>query len=137
MDVYVMYCHVTVTIDLSRVGTLIFGHFITTRGYTLQITITKRVVFSVTLFTMFFGSGSNGGRSPSSGFPICLCVSDSQLTVCLQTLSPTRTLLGLTNKDGVNVTLRLAAYRQSVRLGIKPLQTHSQRLFFSSEPLRS
>jgi hypothetical protein len=30
----------------------------------------------------------------------------------------------------VKVTLRLAAYRQTVRLGVKPLETHDQRLFF-------
>jgi hypothetical protein len=35
----------------------------------------------------------------------------------------------------VKVTLRLAAYRQSVRLGVKPLETHDQT-FFSAELLR-
>jgi hypothetical protein len=30
------------------------------------------------------------------------------------------------------VTLRLAVYRQSVRLGVKRLETHNQRLFFFS-----
>jgi hypothetical protein len=34
----------------------------------------------------------------------------------------------------VKVTLRLAVYRQSVRLGVKPLETHYQ-IFFSSELL--
>jgi hypothetical protein len=33
------------------------------------------------------------------------------------------------------VTLRLAVYRQSVRLGVKPLETHDQ-IFFSAELLR-
>jgi hypothetical protein len=28
------------------------------------------------------------------------------------------------------VTLRLAVYRQSVRLGVKPLKTHDQSFFF-------
>jgi hypothetical protein len=37
----------------------------------------------------------------------------------------------------VTVTLRLAVYRQSVRLGAKPLEPHDQRFFFSPEPLRS
>jgi hypothetical protein len=38
----------------------------------------------------------------------------------------------------VKVTLRLAAYRQSVRLGVEPLETHDQRLIlFPIEPLRS
>jgi hypothetical protein len=32
-------------------------------------------------------------------------------------------------KAKVRVTLRLAVYRQSVRLGVKPLETHDQRLF--------
>jgi hypothetical protein len=35
----------------------------------------------------------------------------------------------------VKVTLRLAVYRQSVRLGVKPLETHDQ-IFFSAELLR-
>jgi hypothetical protein len=36
----------------------------------------------------------------------------------------------------VNDTLQLAVYRQSVRLGIKPLEIHDQIFFFSTEPLR-
>jgi hypothetical protein len=36
-------------------------------------------------------------------------------------------------KIKVKVTLRLAVYRQSIRLGIKPLETHDQR-FFLTEP---
>jgi hypothetical protein len=35
-------------------------------------------------------------------------------------------------KVKVKVSLRLAVYRQSVRLGVKPLETHDQR-FFSNE----
>jgi hypothetical protein len=31
----------------------------------------------------------------------------------------------------VKVTLRLAVYRQSLHLGVKPLETHEQRFFFS------
>jgi hypothetical protein len=34
-------------------------------------------------------------------------------------------------KIKVKVTLRLAVYRQSVRLGVKPLETHDQTLFFN------
>jgi hypothetical protein len=38
----------------------------------------------------------------------------------------------------VSVTLRMAAYRKSVRLGAKPLEAHDQRSFyFATEPLRS
>jgi hypothetical protein len=33
-------------------------------------------------------------------------------------------------KAKVKVALRLAVYRQSVRLGVKPLETHDQRCFF-------
>jgi hypothetical protein len=40
-------------------------------------------------------------------------------------------------KVKVRVTLLLAVYRQSVRLGVKPLESHDQRLFFSTERLRS
>jgi hypothetical protein len=36
-----------------------------------------------------------------------------------------------TFKVKVKVTLRLAVYGQSVRLGVKPLETHDQTIFFS------
>jgi hypothetical protein len=36
----------------------------------------------------------------------------------------------------VKVTLRLAVYRQSVRFAAKALETHDQRVFSSTEPLR-
>jgi hypothetical protein len=36
----------------------------------------------------------------------------------------------------VRVTLRLAVYRQSVRLDVKQLETHDQRLFFPKQTLR-
>jgi hypothetical protein len=35
-------------------------------------------------------------------------------------------------KVEVKVTLRLAVYRQSVCLGVKPPETHDQRFFFSN-----
>jgi hypothetical protein len=35
------------------------------------------------------------------------------------------------------VTLRLAVYRQLVRLSVKTLDTHDQTFFFSTEPSRS
>jgi hypothetical protein len=34
-------------------------------------------------------------------------------------------------KVKVKVTLRLAVYRQSVRLGVKPLEIHDQNVFFN------
>jgi hypothetical protein len=34
-------------------------------------------------------------------------------------------------KAKVKVTLQLAVYRQSVRLGVKPLETHDQNSFFN------
>jgi hypothetical protein len=33
------------------------------------------------------------------------------------------------NKVNVNVTLRVVVYRQSVRLGVKPLENHDQKFF--------
>jgi hypothetical protein len=38
-------------------------------------------------------------------------------------------------KVKVRLTLRLAVYRQSVCLGVKPLETHDQRFFPPTEPL--
>jgi hypothetical protein len=37
----------------------------------------------------------------------------------------------------VKVTLRLAVYRKSVRLGAKPIEDHDQSFFGVTEPLRS
>jgi hypothetical protein len=37
-------------------------------------------------------------------------------------------------KVKVKVTLRLAVYRQSVHLGVKPLENHYQTFFFSWTP---
>jgi hypothetical protein len=39
-------------------------------------------------------------------------------------------------KVKVRVTLRLAVYRQSLRLGAKLLEAQDQRFFFATEPLR-
>jgi hypothetical protein len=36
----------------------------------------------------------------------------------------------------VRVTLRLAVYRQSLRLGAEPLETHNQQFYFPTEHLR-
>jgi hypothetical protein len=49
-------------------------------------------------------------------------------------LSQTRDSSNLV-KVKVKVSLRLAAYRQSVHLGVKLLETHEQ-MFFPTEPLR-
>jgi hypothetical protein len=43
----------------------------------------------------------------------------------------------LTVKIKVKITLRLKVYSQSVRFGVKPLETQDQRFFFSTEPLWS
>jgi hypothetical protein len=56
----------------------------------------------------------------------------------LKSILPTTTLLQLTSLelisvlilDKIKVTLRLAVWRQSVSLGVKPLETHGQRSFF-------
>jgi hypothetical protein len=37
----------------------------------------------------------------------------------------------------VKVTSRLAVYHQSVHSGVKPLENHDQRIFFSTQPLQS
>jgi hypothetical protein len=38
--------------------------------------------------------------------------------------------------ETVRITLRLAVYRQSARLGDNPLETRDQQFFLSTEPLR-
>jgi hypothetical protein len=41
------------------------------------------------------------------------------------------------SESRVRVTLRLAVYRQSVRLGDKPLETHDQNFYFPAEHYHS
>jgi hypothetical protein len=95
-------------------------------------------VFSVTVFTALLGSGFQ--RRTFSQFPNCALLSyqlltslncNSQLTDCFQTdwLS-NRSLLTLTHR----VTLRLAIYRQLVRLGAKPIEAHGQTFFLKLNP---
>jgi hypothetical protein len=50
----------------------------------------------------------------------------------------TRTSFSLILADvKVRVTLRLAVYRKSVRLGVRPLETHDQRFFFQTNSCRN
>jgi hypothetical protein len=64
------------------------------------------------------------------------------LNVCLTNLSEesqTNISLisdGFESKSGSKVTLRLVVYRQSLRLAIKPFETHAMDLFLSTESLR-
>jgi hypothetical protein len=74
-----------------------------------------------TVFSVFTSrclvEASNRGHSLSSGF-----------LNCLQSQLPASHFSWL--KVKVKVTLRLAVYRQSVCLGVKPLETHNQTFFF-------
>jgi hypothetical protein len=74
-----------VTIDGVWIGNQIYWTLEhTTHDYTLQITITPRLVFSVTVYTVRLVAASNGGRSSSSGFPNCTWLQLLQLpTDCL------------------------------------------------------
>jgi hypothetical protein len=82
---------------------------------------------------------------------LCVCVCNTE---CIVAMLPhrnayrwrggTTTFMCLTLACGgnvwsvkVRVTLRLAVYHQSVRLGGYILEAHDQRFFFSTEPLRS
>jgi hypothetical protein len=52
------YCHViTVTLDGVCIGNRIYWTLKTPRDYTLQITITQKLLFSVTVFTALLGNG--------------------------------------------------------------------------------
>jgi hypothetical protein len=71
---------------------------------------------------------------PRTGFSLFFTSYDSQgygggTRICLHAGSLTSV------KVKVKVTLRLTVYRQSVRLGVKPLETHEE-IFFSTELLR-
>jgi hypothetical protein len=63
---------------------------------------------------------------------VLLCTSQySQFTALSCTaLVPTR-FSTASVKVKVKLTLRLAVYHQSVRLGVKPLETHEQNFFFN------
>jgi hypothetical protein len=64
-------------------------------------------------------SASSHGHSPSSGFPNCPRPQHNCTSQMTQQLN-------------VRVTLRPAVYRQSVRLGDKPLETHGTVILFSN-----
>jgi hypothetical protein len=71
----------------------------------------------------------------------CPTTVDSQLAPLLCTALTTlntvdRVIQLLHTENRVRITLRLAVYRQSVRLGDKPLETHDQNFYFPTEHLR-
>jgi hypothetical protein len=61
---------------------------------------------------------------------IPLPLGSSSVDSCTQMAK--RTKLKVKVKDA----LRLAVYHQSIRFGVKPLENHDQRFFFSIEPFR-
>jgi hypothetical protein len=61
------------------------------------------------------------------------CIADPQRTRCHLFSVPSAKVKV---RVKVKATLRLAVYRQSVRFGVKPLETHDQRLLSPTEPLR-
>jgi hypothetical protein len=71
-------------------------------------------------------SSSRGDCQPRA---VSDCLPPKSIFTGLRRLKTVSRLIGFK----VKVMLRLAVYRQSVRLGAKPLETHSQR-FFSTEP---
>jgi hypothetical protein len=92
--------------------------------YSLQITITHRLVFSLTVVTALLGNVFNSGRS-----------SATRRLAGISRQPPTLTAIsGLSPR--VRVTLRLAVYRQLVRLEAKPLE-FTTSIFFSTEHLLS
>jgi hypothetical protein len=84
--------------------------------HTLQIIRAHRQLFSVCHFTSP-GNGSNNCYTSAS----VLKFSERRLlSNCL-----------FFKKVKAKITLKLAVYRQSVRLGVKPLKTHDRIFFFN------
>jgi hypothetical protein len=79
-----------------------------------QLTVTKSSNHTLSLHRSTFNSSSTT-TSGHSALPLELCNLTAQAKVKV--------------KVKVKVTLRLAVYRQSVRLGVKPLETHDQIFF--------
>jgi hypothetical protein len=98
------YCPQSITISTSRFLEADFNTWTlrVSLNYTLHISHIKSSLHSRTLATKFFFTAS----PPELNF---------QLTG---------------SKVKVIVTLRLAVYRQLVRIGVKPLETHDQNFFF-------
>jgi hypothetical protein len=106
-------------------------------------THTHTIVSTVTSSLPLLGSGFNGRRSSSSGFPNYprpqLPASNSKSSQWLsRSSSLTDSLTNSTdcNKVKVKTTLRQAVYRQSVRLGAKPLEFTTRDFFFATESLQ-
>jgi hypothetical protein len=124
-----------VTIDVFWIYNWIYWTH-TAHDYTLQITITHRPVFSVTLLSngfqwqMFlcFQACVLSGLQPSHTnlWLLASAVSSwAELTsCCLKTNCGVR----------MRVTLWLAVYHQSFRLGTKPLEAHDQSFLFQRNP---
>jgi hypothetical protein len=136
------------------------------RDATSRITVTHRLVFSVTDFTALLVTSSSCGRSSVPGLAysqprVCLttvtrcwyatayniglfrlqrlCQATVSASGCLclfPSSTSTRLSTDLADSESESVTLRLAVYRPSVRLGAKPLEDHDQR-FFSTKHLLS
>jgi hypothetical protein len=81
------------------------------------MTITQRLVFSVKFFTALLDNGFQQFSVLGSGIQRLL----PSLAVTFQ--------LQITYRVRVRVTVRLAVYSQSVRLGDKPLETYNQHFF--------
>jgi hypothetical protein len=96
-------------------------HFVTTNNYN---TIAISILYQMFVARSVFGSrclvaASNDGYSSASMLKSSLnCGSLQSASV----------------KVKVSVTLRLAVYRQSVRHGVKPFETHDQSFFFHLNP---
>jgi hypothetical protein len=66
---------------------------------------------------------------PGTGFLFCHLLWLVELRWCYSNPPPH----GVLNQPS-QVTLRLAVYRQSVRLGVRPFESHDQRFFFQLNP---
>jgi hypothetical protein len=68
-----------------------------------------------------------------SGTQDQIFVTVRQLRVC-GFVAPSLTIVAAELKVKVEVTLRQSVYRQSVRLGVKPLENHDQSFFLQLNP---
>jgi hypothetical protein len=123
---------------ILRLTTISYIAFTTLHTLQITTTQTKSSQSATSSSTRCLVAASNGGRTLSSGFPNCprpqLHISHFSLLTSVLSIDLTTPHVKVILLK-IKVPLRLTVYRQSIRLGVKPFETHDERsLFYQQSP---